>query len=126
MVSYEFPYIVEIFLTSLGIIGTLLVAYAIVEQAKGDKNSGRVFLVIFGMALILIGFFLKLWYGIYVKYGEISFIYTMALTAIPLFGYAMAGTKSTLRAIITLIILYAVITAVILTLYFMKVDLTNL
>ena len=49
MVSYEFPYIVEIFLTSLGIIGTLLVAYAIIEQAKGDNNSGRVLLVIFGI-----------------------------------------------------------------------------
>ena len=52
MLSYELPYIVEIFLTSLGIIGTLLITHVILERAKQDKKYGHAFLVIFGMALI--------------------------------------------------------------------------
>ena len=56
------------------------------------------------------------------KYGDISFIYTIALTAIPLFGYAIAGIKSTAKGIISLIILYVITAAVIFVLYFLKID----
>jgi hypothetical protein len=112
-------HIAEVAFSSLGVIGTLLFVDVSLTRAKKEDNRGDIVKIILGVALVLIGFFLRYWYGIYTKAGSFYLISVIALSVIPIFGYALGGYKSTFVAFCILFGLYILIIIVIIVLALM-------
>jgi hypothetical protein len=93
MGNESLPFMVSSILRMLGIVGTLLFADITLERAKADNNNRHILLVIVAVGLIVTGFFVEMWFGIYKQSGAFDLVEAIALTVIPIWGYALGGRK---------------------------------
>lgn len=87
------PWQIGTILSALGTIGTLFFAGIALERLIKDKNKKGILQASIATGLIYIVFAVPIWYRVYIQWGSDDLIALIALSIIPLWGFAIGGIK---------------------------------
>ena len=98
----------SLILSALGTIGTLLFAGIALEYLAKEKNKKGILGAAIATGLVYTVFAVPLWYQAYINFGSFDLIALIALTIIPLWGFAMGGIKGLKIALYCLVGAYVI------------------